>query len=528
VTRGPAAMTMSAADASQQADYEALARRAIPLWKSHDAVRRAVEAARSGDDDCLAGILGGEAFRDALARSGMIALLRQTVVADLEVEFLLTAVRRLLLTRVAGGEETGDLSLLLGADWEHVSAALAIQNFNNEFVFWETDAEAARVQKLHALLREQLGRPATTCHADARLIGAVIGYAMYRPLHLLGRDESLIRLAQSRPHCPLAELILRQVVEPRVERDLRDRLRTFGEIKDPVSKAVRAQYEQHPYPRWITMPAGEGETLAAELARKFPHLDGARAWEDPARVLVAGCGTGRHAIRVARRYPRAAILAVDLSAAALAYGQRKASEAGVTNLSFLQADVLALRDIGQRFDLIEVIGVLHHLRDPLEGGRVLTGLLTAWGLMKVGLYSETGRSGLRPAQDFFRSLRVPRTPQGIRAARRALSGLPLSDPARRVTRLEDFYTVSSCVDLLCHARECAMTLPQLGEALRKLELEFVGFDSLADDAAAAYRRAYPDDEAMTDLTNWSCFEQSRPETFLAMYRFWCRRARGAA
>lgn len=520
---------MSAADLSQQADYESLARRAVPLWKSHDAVRRAAEAARSGDDDSLTGILKDEAFRAALARSGMLPLLKQTVVADLEVEFLLTGIRRLLLTRVLGGEETGgDLGTLLGGDWEHVSAALALQNFNNEFVFWETDGEAAGVEHLRAVLREQLGRAATPPRPDARMVSLVISYAMYRPLHLLRRDESLIRLAQTRPGRPLAELVLRQVVEPRAERDLRGRLPSFGEINDPVSKAVRAQYEEHPYPRWITMPVRERETLAAELVRKFPHLDGARAWADPARVLVAGCGTGRHAIRVAQQYPRAAILAVDLSAAALAYGQRKASEAGITNLSFLQADVLALRDIGQRFDLIEVIGVLHHLRDPLEGWGVLAGLLTDRGLMKVGLYSETGRRGLRPAQDFFRSLRVPRTPHGIRAARRALSGLPSSDPARRVTRLEDFYTVSSCVDLLCHARECAMTLPQLVEALRTLGLEFVGFDSLPDDAAAAYRRAYPADQAMADLSNWTSFEQSRPQTFLAMYRFWCRRARGAA
>ena len=69
--------------------------------------------------------------------------------------------------------------------------------------------------------------------------------------------------------------------------------------------------------------------------------------------------------------PNSAVTAVDLSRASLAYAQRKTSELGITNVKYLQADILNLGELGQGFDIIESAGVLHHMNDPMAGWRVL-------------------------------------------------------------------------------------------------------------------------------------------------------------
>ena len=55
----------------------------------------------------------------------------------------------------------------------------------------------------------------------------------------------------------------------------------------------------------------------------------------------------------------------------------------------------------RRFDLIEAVGVLHHLADPYAGWRVLLSLLRPGGFMLLGLYSAPARRNLagiaRPA-----------------------------------------------------------------------------------------------------------------------------------
>ena len=85
------------------------------------------------------------------------------------------------------------------------------------------------------------------------------------------------------------------------------------------------------------------------------------------RILVAGCGTGKHAISTATSHPTSKVIAVDLSLSSLAYAVKKAAEFGITNIEFHQANILSLPPDFTNFDLIECSGVLHHLDDPQEG-----------------------------------------------------------------------------------------------------------------------------------------------------------------
>ncbi len=93
---------------------------------------------------------------------------------------------------------------------------------------------------------------------------------------------------------------------------MQDDLPTLTAIADDVSARVRAQYEENPYPRWLSIDRRPPRGLAEHLARVLPASAVESIPEGPPRILVAGCGTGRHAIQTARRYQEASVLAIDL------------------------------------------------------------------------------------------------------------------------------------------------------------------------------------------------------------------------
>ena len=81
---------------------------------------------------------------------------------------------------------------------------------------------------------------------------------------------------------------------------------------------------------------------------------------------------------------------------------RKARAYGLTDVQQLQADILDLPALGERFDLIDSFGVLHHMAEPATGLQVLATLLRPDGFLFVGLYSEIGREAVAAARAGFR------------------------------------------------------------------------------------------------------------------------------
>jgi SAM-dependent methyltransferase len=272
----------------------------------------------------------------------------------------------------------------------------------------------------------------------------------------------------------------------------------MGRTDDPVSLKVRAQYEQNPYPRWVRTQA------------VFEPV----APGGSPRILVAGCGTGQHAVATALRYPTGTVLAVDLSRASLAYAKRKSAELGVANVEYRQGDILALGALDERFDLIECSGVLHHMAHPLEGWRVLASLRKPGGRMRIGLYSEAGRRQVVRARELIAERGFGPDPEGIRAARTEIRKDPL---LAQLARNEDFFSMSGCRDLLFHVHERRFTLPEVESMIVRLGLRFVGFEFPDSGATLArYRARFSEDS----LQNWHKFEQEFPDTFSRMYQFW--------
>jgi cyclopropane fatty-acyl-phospholipid synthase-like methyltransferase len=237
-------------------------------------------------------------------------------------------------------------------------------------------------------------------------------------------------------------------------------------------------------------------------------------------ILIAGCGTGQHAINCANQYQESKILAVDLSQHSLAYAARKATELGIHNIEFLQADILDLKQLNRTFDLIESVGVLHHMEDPLKGWKILRDLLKPQGMMLIGLYSQLARQDVQKARSFIQTHKYPSTARGIRECRQHIFTLPSTDPIHMLSSGVDFYTTSSCRDLLFHVQEHQFTLPQIAECLKQLDLVFLGFEFKNPETLENYLKAFPEDLEARSLQNWALFEEKHPDTFIGMYCFW--------
>lgn len=329
------------------------------------------------------------------------------------------------------------------------------------------------------------------------------------PLHQL-LNAPLIRLPNLEiPEGKLWAEVARRTRDDLIEeRRLAAALRSLAPLADPTSLAVAAQYEANPYPRWQAPPAPEPRDL-----RAFVQSFGAQP-AGTLKVLVAGCGTGYEAIDIARTDATVTVTALDLSHASLAYAQRMASELGVTNVRFVQGDLLDLHHLGDSFDFVTSTGVLHHMADPAAGLDAVIAAIRPAGLLRLSLYSHHARAPVRAAHQVMRERGWQPVPEDIHAFRCHVLNLPLEAPLARLRDSDDFYTLSGCRDLVFHVHEHQFTLSEI-EALIG-ELNLIGFDA-SPDALSLFSSRYGDADRL-DLKLWDQLEQQHPALFVGMYQ----------
>ena len=98
---------------------------------------------------------------------------------------------------------------------------------------------------------------------------------------------------------------------------------------------------------------------------------------------------------------------------------------------------------------------------------------------------------------------------------------PKNDELATLLGSDDFNSMSGCRDLLFHVQEQQFTLPQIQEALDKLDLTFCGFDLADASPQQAFSAQYSAPDALRNLEMWDTFEQDNPNIFVGMYQFWC-------
>lgn len=336
-------------------------------------------------------------------------------------------------------------------------------------------------------------------------------HALYRPLTDLS-DTQTDQLPE----------VLRAARRTRIElKERAQRFPTFTPVSDETSKRVQDQYEHFPYPPWDALGDITPTTLQSFATSRFSD----QTCSVPAspNILSAGCGTGRGAIMLALTFPDAAVTALDLSRASLAYAALKAEQLQAANMTFGVGDILDVGALNASFDVIESSGVLHHMADPAAGLQALASILKPGGLMRLALYSERGRDTVISARALIAEHKIPDTDAGVRKARELLMTLPDAHLAHGVVDSPEFHTLDGLHDLIFNVQESRTSPAGLKKLLAGSGLMFLGFDVSDPAAKAAYARAHPADPLMRDLDNWETFEQNNPSVFAEMYQFWCRK-----
>ena len=459
----------------------------------NDCIARATSAwpARLGSAE-----LFGPSGLAVLAQDDLLAYLLQCdPVTDIGLECLLTNVRRTMLMMTAGSDRVVDEQSL------KFFAAVARQCFVNEYVYALPQSEADQARDLQSSLAQTLNRGET--------VPALwpITVAAYFPLHTVPGADAL--LERSWPDY-VGGLLVQQIKEPAREREIAASIPALTSIEDEVSRAVRLQYEENPYPRWIKA----GPPVQPAVLKDVP----------PAHVpdvLVAGCGTGLSTIEFARQMRSARILAIDLSLASLSYAKRMAENFGLSNVEFAQADITMSASLGRQFDFIDASGVLHHLADPWAGWKVLLSLLRPGGVMQVGLYSELARQNVVAARALIAEHGYRPDPEGIRACREHI--MAADDPLlKSVVQWGDFFTMGECRDLLFHVQEHRIALPQIKSFLAANDVQFSGFIP-EPSLLRRFVARFPEPAALLDLDCWHSLETEVPGLFAGMYQFWVRK-----
>jgi 2-polyprenyl-3-methyl-5-hydroxy-6-metoxy-1,4-benzoquinol methylase/tetratricopeptide (TPR) repeat protein len=435
-------------------------------------------------------------------------LLSAALIPDLKTESWLTEQREMLFA-------IDDGDVLDPSKIQHF-CAIAQQCFLRNYLFEKNSLH----ERKRILWKSQI---------EARLVENedipvlwLIRLACLMPLAQLANCEHLL-ISTKDDQCFVA-LIKQQVENPLRERQFEKTIKRVTNCKDQKDCIIE-RYSEYPYPQWswpgrLYRPERFNIYLAQRLGHsRFSQLKAASL----TRILVAGCGTGRHSHLLARSVSDAEIKAVDVSRPSLAFAKRQASDDGVRNIDYLEADITTLHEWRQRFEVIECAGVLHHLSDPGLGLQGLISLLQPKGLIMLGLYSRRARQNIMALrQECERNFTASTNSQADDLEQRlhfSRKWVMENPEYQGILRFRDFYSQNECLDLLLNPREFLFTPLEIKNLLQRFNLIFRGFE-LSAGQRARFRMRYRGENDLFDLALWDEFEEENPEIFMGMYQFW--------
>ena len=388
--------------------------------------------------------------------------------------------------------------------------SLSKQCFLNEYIYDQSNDEIEKIKKIDERIKNNLKENKKISNLE------VLCLSCYEPLTNFSWYNK-IKFSNK-----LKEIFELHINQYNDENQISKSINSISKVEDKVSIKVKKQYEENPYPRWENIGLSIEPRNTKEVINDSDlnlDLKEIRNSESP-EILIAGCGTGQHAITTASKYKKSKILALDLSFKSLTYAKRKANELKINNIDFIQGDILDLELIDRKFDIIESIGVLHHMDNPLKGWKVLTSCLNNDSLMLIGLYSEKARQQITQIKNKINKLKLQSNYTNIIKFRKDLIEND-NNQWNNIKLSPDFYTVSGVRDLLFHVQEHRFTISKIKGYLDKLGLIFLGFeDKLVKEN---FKKIYTNKVDLYNLDKWEEYEKSNPRTFAGMYQFWCKK-----
>jgi SAM-dependent methyltransferase len=206
------------------------------------------------------------------------------------------------------------------------------------------------------------------------------------------------------------------------------------------------------------------------------------------RILDAGCGTGVGTEYLIALNPTANIVGIDLSEKALEIARERCQRSGVAkahrgSIAFHHLPIESAATLEGEFDLINCVGVLHHMSDPIKGIRSLAQKLAPGGLFHIFVYARWGRWEIHLMQRAISLLQGSRRGDyrdGVFVGRQIFAALPDDNRLRKREKerwsLEN-HRDESFADMYVHPREVDYDIETLFELIDASGLAFLGFSN---------------------------------------------------
>ncbi len=430
-------------------------------------------------------------------------ILQKSLVRDKFLEKFLCKIRKEILIQIQIKKEN-----LIQEFYEFI-VSNAQQSFLNEYVVFQSEEEIKIVNDL----KKKVESDKLINELEISILASYIPLNSSKIIY-----DKLINYVSDSPL--FNDLIKLQIKDFLKEEVLKKTIRSFDNISDKISKKVRDQYEENPYPRWrYTNITPKNNFLSILNNAIKPNKISPSKINSTQNILIAGCGTGQQLV-YKTSYENSNIVAIDLSVSSLAFAKRKMQELKHQNIEFLHGDILSLNSLNKKFNIIECVGVLHHLKNPEDGLRILLNILEPNGFLKLGLYSEYARKHIVALREFIKNNNFKSNISDIRKFRELAKNND-ENVFQKINFNFDFYSTSSVRDLIFHVQEHRYTLPKIHNLLKKFDLEFLGFTNSI--IKREYSKIYPKDLKNTSLENWNDFEIKNQDIFRGMYQFWVKK-----
>ncbi|MEO0886219.1 MAG: class I SAM-dependent methyltransferase [Cyanobacteria bacterium J06648_10] len=253
-----------------------------------------------------------------------------------------------------------------------------------------------------------------------------------------------------------------------------------------VSSAVANLYDTYPFPpEPLLDEAPPGYNWRWQWPSAYSFCTGRKPATSAPRILDAGCGTGVGTEYLVHLNPDAEVIGIDLSGGAIAVATERCQRSGADRVTFHNLSIYDVDQVPGEFDLINCVGVLHHMPDPIRGIQALAKKLKPGGIFHIFVYAELGRREIQLTQEAIALLQGEKRgdyKDGVAVGRTLFSSLPEENRLRK--REETRWSLENhrdeCfADMYVHPQEIDYNVKTLFELIDASGLDFVGFSNTA-------------------------------------------------
>jgi SAM-dependent methyltransferase len=253
-----------------------------------------------------------------------------------------------------------------------------------------------------------------------------------------------------------------------------------------VSAAVAKLYDTYPFPpEPLLDEAPPGYNWRWHWPTAYSFCTGRLPASNQARILDAGCGSGVSTEYLVHLNPEAQVVGLDISAGTLAVAQERCRRSGADRVTFHHMSLYDVDKLDGEFDLINTVGVLHHLPDPVRGIQALAAKLAPGGLLHIFVYAALGRREVLLMQEAIAMLQGSQRgdyQDGVKVGRQLFATLPetnrIVQEDKRRWALEN-HKDECFADMYVHPQETDYTIDTLFDLIDASGLTFVGFSNPA-------------------------------------------------